>query len=182
MPGISAVPGVCRVERFGDGEPDFLIEVPHGATSAAQYERLRAQLRGPLPDDLIEFFFVNTDTGAPEYARALAQQLAPRSVLVVTSEIPRTFIDCNRMLDASPEEYKAGKVTPGLPPHIRDEHDQDLLRARHAEWVSVSDEAWRWCCGSGGLGLMAHTYAPRSLDVEVNDDIVKSLHRAYESE
>ena len=48
--------------------------------------------------------------------------------------------------------------------------------------MSISDEAWHWCCGSGGLGLMAHTYAPRSLDVEVNDDIVKSLRRAYQSE
>src|SRR5207244_10220441 len=156
------------------------------ATSADQYERLRADLRGPLPDDLIAFFHVNTDSGAPEYALALAERLASlepsRSVLVLTSEIPRTFVDCNRVLDISPEEYKAGKVTPGLPPYIRDPHDQELLRARHAGWVRASEEAWRWCCEAGGLGLMAHTYAPRSVDVEVDDDIVKSLRRAYQSE
>src|SRR5207244_2122176 len=48
--------------------------------------------------------------------------------------------------------------------------------------VGVNDEAWRCCCGSGGLRLMAHAYAQRALDVEVNDDIVKRLRRAYQSE
>jgi hypothetical protein len=192
MRSVSSVSGICEARLFAGSSaaagapPDLLVEVPHGATSAAHYQRLRAELRGPLPDDLIEFFHVNTDSGAPEYARALAERLVAeepaRSVLVLTSEIPRTFIDCNRVLDVSPEEYKAGKVTPGLPPYIRDERDQQLLRARHAEWVRVSDEAWRWCGEAGGLGLMAHTYAPRSLDVEVDDDIVKSLRRAYQAE
>ena len=192
MGRVSSVPGICEARFFAGSSapagapPDLLIEVPHGATSAAHYQRVHARLRGPLPDDLIEFFHVNTDSGAPEYARALAERLVSlepaRSVLVLNSEIPRTFIDCNRVLDASPEEYKAGKVTPGLPPYIRDPHDQELLRELHAAWIRVSDEAWRWCSEEGGLGLMAHTYAPRSLDVEVDDAIVASLHRAYESE
>src|SRR3954469_16515842 len=104
----SSVPGVCTAELYGSGTPDWLIEVPHGATSAGHYQRLRAELRGSLPDDLIDFFHVNTDSGAPEYARALAKELAAdRTVLVLISEIPRTFVDCNRVLDVSAAEYKA---------------------------------------------------------------------------
>jgi hypothetical protein len=189
---IASVAGVCEARLFAGAAaragapPDLLVEVPHGATRAAQYHSLRAELRGELPADLIDFFNVNTDAGAPEYACALAERLVgeepSRTVLVLLSEIPRTFIDCNRVLDVSPEEYKAGKVTPGLPPYIRDPRDQALLRARHAAWVSASEEAWRWCCELGGLGLMAHTYAPRSVDVEVDDAIVASLRRAYQAE
>jgi hypothetical protein len=189
---IQSISGVCEVRLFAgararaNAPPDLLIEVPHGATRASHYHRLRAELRGDLPDGLIDFFLVNTDAGAPEYACALAERLVQeepeRAVLVLLSEIPRTFIDCNRVLDVSPEEYKAGKVTPGLPPYIRDPHDQELLRSKHAAWASLSEEAWRWCCDGTGLGLMAHTYAPRSVDVEVNDDIVAALRRAYRPE
>ena len=179
---IASIPGVCQARWFGreSAQPDLLIEVPHGATRTAHYQALHAQLRGALPEDLIAFFHVNTDAGAPEYACALAEQFvhgAPqRSALVLLCEIPRTFIDCNRVLDISPEEYKAGKVTPGLPPYIRDERDQRLLRSLHEQWVRVTDEAWNAC----GAGVMAHTYAPRSVDVEVDDQIIASLRRAYE--
>lgn len=37
-------------------------------------------------------------------------------------------------------------------------------------------------CGNGGSALMLHTYAPRTVDVEVDERIVESLHRAYEPE
>lgn len=186
---IASVPGVCVARLFAGAQaragapPDLLVEVPHGATRAAHFEQLRARLRGELPADLIEFFHVNTDAGAPEYACALAERLTreepARSALVLLCEIPRTFIDCNRALDVSPEEYKAGRVTPGLPPYVRDEGDRRLLRSLHQAWVEASEAAWSWCCGSGGVGVMAHTYAPRSVDVEVDDDIVASLRRAY---
>jgi hypothetical protein len=189
---VSSIPGVCdaRLVRGAaslDGAPpDLLVEVPHGATRARHFEQLRAQLRGEFPKDLDAFFHVNTDAGAPEYGLALAERLVQeepaRTVLVLSSEIPRTFIDCNRVLDLSPADFKAGKVTPGLPPYVRDERDLRLLRERYDAWVAASEAAWRWCGDAGGLGLMAHSYAPRSVDVEVDDDIVKSLRRAYQPE
>ena len=191
-PPVRSIPGICGARLFRGAAspegapPDLLLEVPHGATQARHFEALRAELKGDLPDDLIAFFLVNTDFGAPEYAAALAARLASeepaRSVLVLSSEIPRTFIDCNRVIDASPEEFKAGKVTPGLPPYIRDERDRALLRARHQAWVEASAAAYEQVCGNGGLAVMAHTYAPRSVDVEVDGQIVRSLRRAYQPE
>ena len=77
---------------------------------------------------------------------------------------------------------KAGKVTPGLPPYVRDPRDRALLLSRHAAWVEQLQACYQWVCGNGGLGLMAHSYAPRSVDVEVDDQIVQSLRRAYQPE
>lgn len=191
-PPVRSLPGVCQVRLLrgaaaGAGAPpDLLVEVPHGATRARHFEALRAELHGPFPEDLTAFFHVNTDAGAPEYALALAERLVAeeprRSALVLTSEIPRTFIDCNRALEASVEELRAGKVTPGLPPYVRDEHDRLLLRARHQAWVAASEAAYGWVCGAGGFALMAHSYAPRSVEVEVDDAVVASLRRAYAPE
>jgi hypothetical protein len=189
---IRSIPGVCEARLFTGAAatpgapPDLLIEVPHGADRARHFTALLAELRGPFPEGLIEFFHVNTDAGARPYAEAVAALLVAqdprRSALVLSSEIPRTLIDCNRRIDASPEEFKAGKVTPGLPPYVRDPEDRVLLRARHAAWVEQLEACYQWVCGSGGLGLMAHTYAPRSVDVEVDDRIVESLRRAYQPE
>ena len=192
---IRSIPGICEARLFCGAQaragatPDLLLEVPHGATRARHFETLRAELLGELPDDLIAFFLVNTDTGAPEYAAALAQRLVDeeptRTVLLLASEIPRTFIDCNRVIDSSPEEpgeLRAGKVTPGLPPYIRDPRDRARLRSLHEGWVSESAAAYELVCGQGGLAVMAHTYAPRSVDVEVDDQIVQSLRRAWQPE
>jgi hypothetical protein len=189
---VRSVAGVCeaRLVRGAAADagapPGLLVEVPHGATRARHFEALRAALRGPFPEDLAAFFHVNTDAGAPEYALALAERFvadAPgRSALVLASEIPRTFIDCNRVIDAAPEAFREGKVTPGLPPYVRDAGDRDLLRARHAAWVEAAEAAYAWVCGAGGLAVMAHSYAPRSVDVEVDDAIVASLRRAYAPE
>lgn len=193
MPGpVASVPGVCQARVWrgarapAGAPPDLLVEVPHGATRQEQFDALRAALRGPFPADLAAFFHVNTDAGAPEYAAALAERLVAeepaRSVLVLASEIPRTFIDCNRVVDASPEEFRAGKVTPGLPPYVRAPADRALLRERHGAWVEASAAAYAWVCGAGGLALMAHTYAPRTVEVEVDDQVVESLRRAYRPE
>lgn len=186
---IRSIPGVCEVRLLRGAAaspgapPDLLVEVPHGATRTRHYDALRASLRGPFPEDLVAFFHANTDAGAPEYAWALAERLVAlepsRTVLVVTSEIPRTFIDVNRVIEASPEELRSGKVTPGLPPYVRDPDDLALLRARHGDYVAATEAAYRWAGDAGGLALMAHTYAPRSVDVEVDDRIVESLRRAY---
>ena len=58
-----------------DAPADWLIEIPHGATRRAHFEALAPQLKSALPDGLIDFFFVNTDAGAPELAFALAERL-----------------------------------------------------------------------------------------------------------
>lgn len=191
-PAIRSVDGVCDVEilRGADADPDavpdLLFEVPHGATRARHFLELHRRMRGDVPSDLIDFFFVNTDVGAPELAREIAGQVveaAPRrSALVVSSALPRTLVDCNRRLEpaAEPRASAAGQLTPGLPIWIRDPDDQRLLLELHAAYREVAAAAFAAVCGGGGVGLMVHTYAPRSLDVAVDDRIVERLRAAYE--
>src|SRR5262245_41489222 len=105
------VPGVCettllRGAAARDGAvPGLVIEVPHGATRAAHFDALRAELAGPFADDLRDFFFVNTDVGAPETALEIARRVvaadSARTVLVIRCLVPRTFVDCNRIVDAA---------------------------------------------------------------------------------
>lgn len=166
--------------------PDLLIEIPHGATRALDYEALARRLRSPLPDGLIDFFFVNTDAGAPELGLTLARRLVEAEpalrVRVRQARVPRTFIDLNRVLDASPESYREGRVTPGVPPWIRDPEDTELLRGLHAAYSEAARASFEEVCGAGGLALLLHSYAPRSVDVQVDEDIVRALRRAYEPE
>ncbi len=166
--------------------PDLLIEIPHGATRRQDYEALERRLKSALPADLIDFFFVNTDAGAPELAEALARRLVEadpaKKVRILTARVPRTFIDLNRVLDQSPESYREGKVTPGIPPWIRDPDDQELLRGLLRAYAAEAALSFEEICGAGGLALMLHTYAPRSVDVQVDEDIVRALHRAYAEE
>ena len=100
---------ICGVQLIGwdpSGPPPALfIELPHGATRAAHFEDTRQALKGSLPTDLIHFYFVNTDVGSAECGLAIARAftaLRPdRSAVLLRSLIPRTFIDCNRVLSAS---------------------------------------------------------------------------------
>jgi len=166
-----------------DAALDLLIEIPHGATATGDFTTLAAKLTSPLPDALVDFFHVNTDAGAPELARAIATQFVAdeptRSVAILRCRIPRTFVDCNRRIDASPEEFKAGKVTPGLMPWISTPEDRELLRAAYDRYVGTVREAITRLARDGAM-LLLHTYAPRTIDVEVDLQIVASLRRAYE--
>lgn len=185
----SSIPDVLDVEVVrgaiapAGAAPDLLIEVPHGATCTADFTRVEALLQSPLPHALADFFHVNTDAGAPELALAVAQRfvaLEPaRTVAILRCRVPRTFIDCNRRIDASPEDFKAGKVTPGLMPWITAPEDRALLLARYGAYVSAVRAAVAATLPAGAM-LMLHTYAPRSVDVEVDADIVTNLRRAYE--
>jgi predicted N-formylglutamate amidohydrolase len=170
-----------RAAREGDA-PDLVIEVPHGATRTVDYTACAAELTSPLPADLVDFFHVNTDAGAPELAHAIARHVAAdepnRTVVVLRCRVPRTFIDCNRRMDASPDDFRAGKVTPGLMPWITSPEDRALLRGRYDRYVEVVGEAIAQLPGHGAL-VMLHSYAPRTVDVEVDRDIVANLHRAY---
>lgn len=182
IPGVVDV-AIVRGTRAAEAAPaDLLIEIPHGATETRDYTALAAQLASPLPDGLVDFFHVNTDAGAPELGHAIAERFvanAPERVAVVLRcRIPRTFIDCNRRLDATPEDFKAGKVTPGLMPWITTEDDRQLLRALHERYVDVVRAA-RDALPANGVMLILHTYAPRTVDVEVDDQIGPNLRRAY---
>jgi hypothetical protein len=191
---IRSEPGVCTVEVIrgsaapADAVPDLLLEVAHGATLASHFDVLRQELVGDYDPDLRGFYFVNTDVGAPEVAMAVAARVVrtqPRRVaMVVRCLIPRTFIDCNRRIDpaAAPAATPAGAMTPGLPPWVREPRDQQLLLSRYARYRAVVTAAFAAVCGSGGLGLLVHTYAPRSIDVAVDADIMQALRAAYAPE
>lgn len=182
IPGVLDVLAVRGAEAAPGGPPDLVIEIPHGATATTDFTAVAAQLTSPLPDGLVDFFHVNTDAGAPELGVAVAHLLvarAPkRSVRVLRCRIPRTFIDCNRRMDASPEDFQAGKVTPGLMPWITSAEDRALLRAAYDRYVGAVAAASAALRADGAM-LLLHTYAPRTVDVQVDGDIVTNLRRAY---
>ena len=180
--GIVDVTFARGARARADAPPDLIIEVPHGATRTADYTALAARLTSPLPDRLVDFFHVNTDAGAPELAIAIARRFVvdepARSVAVLRCRIPRTFIDCNRRIDATPEEFRAGKVTPGVMPWIATDGDRALLRGLYDRYVAAVVDAAALLPADGAM-LLLHSYAPRDVDVEVDADIVAKLHRAY---
>ncbi|MDX2012121.1 MAG: N-formylglutamate amidohydrolase [Myxococcaceae bacterium] len=190
MPAPTSIPHVVDVLTFRGPQagptPNLLIEIPHGATRTADFDDVAQRLTSPLPEGLVDFFHVNTDAGAPELGVALAHRLIKddpsKSVALLRCRVPRTFIDCNRRVDASPEDFKAGKVTPGLMPWVTSEDDRALLLQRYRAYVNAVDEAAALVMANGGAMLLLHTYAPRSVGVEVDLDIVKSLHAAYAPE
>lgn len=173
---------VIRGRRAGEA-PDLIIEIPHGATATADYDAYARKLTSPLPDGLVDFFHVNTDTGAPELARAVAERWVAddpvRSVAILRCRVPRTFIDCNRRIEASSADFKEGKVTPGLMPWITTPEDRALLRSAYDRYTGAVRGALSSLAPGGAL-LMLHSYAPRTVDVEVDLQIVASLRRAYE--
>ena len=192
MSALRSIPGVAHVVRLqgalaGEGTPpSLLVEVPHGADRPRHYHALAERLKGELPADLIDFFYVNTDVGAWDLGQAAAaaflQRHPARSALLIRCLVPRTFIDCNRVL-GDPASLAEGGLTPGLQPYIHDPADQALLRGLHAAYVQLTDAAYRAVCGAGGLALCPHTYAPRSVGIEqVDADIVEALHRVYAPE
>jgi predicted N-formylglutamate amidohydrolase len=182
----SSIPGVLDVERFGaeDEPPRLVIEVPHGATEDGDFSALAAQLEGPHPEGLIEFFHVNTDVGAPELARAVARSFSDRAgpVIVLRCRIPRTFVDTNRSLGVDPASVQtsalAGRVTPGVAPWLTRPEDQRRLVELHRTYTEAVDSIVSAALPRAGL-LLLHSYAPRSVDVEVSEKIVDDLRAAY---
>jgi hypothetical protein len=183
---ITAIEGVCEVE-WAPGRaagPELLIEVPHGATRRADYEALRRRLVGALPPRLEQFFFVKTDIVALECTRHLAEALSAEGlgVLVLRCVVPRTFIDCNRVVAGAPGAMIDG-LTPAVAGYIHDPADRALLERLHREYHARVERAYVRVCGAGGLALQLHSYAPRSVQVErVDADIVEALRAAYEPE
>ena len=192
MPDASwrSIPDVCELTLVrgpaARGEPSLLLEVPHGATRAEHFDALRAALAGDFPADLRDFFFVNTDVGAPELALRIAELVVAadprRSAVVLRSLIPRTFVDCNRVIDAAtkPKSSGRGEMTPGVHAWVRDPHDLELLLARYGAYRELVESACARVLEGGGLALMVHSYAPRSLDVPVDERIVERLREEYQ--
>jgi predicted N-formylglutamate amidohydrolase len=184
----SSVPGVADVEVVrgrdaGPGAPALLVEVPHGA-GRADYDALFAEMTGPLPADLHEFFSVNTDVGAWPLGRRVAEAIVAadprRSAIAIRCRIPRTFIDCNRIEGATEGDLKSGGMTASVPAYVRDDGDRARLLALHRRYVALVEEAHAGLDESGFL-LLPHTYGPRTLGIDaVDDDIVEKLRWAHE--
>jgi len=203
-----AVAGVCETEIVSapgappGTPPELLVEVPHGATRRSDFEAVRRRLRSALPDRLEQFFFVNTDAGAPECASAVARLYVapegepqsgdvvgaappwsgrPRRALVLRGLVPRTFIDCNRILGAP--GAPASGLTPAIPEYVRDPHDLRLLERLYRQYQEAASRAYERVCGEGGAALILHTYAPRSVGIEqIDETIVDRLREAYRPE
>jgi len=183
----TSVDGVCNTGVVSGAQanpssaPDLLIEVPHGATRFLHYESLRGLLKGDYPDDLIKFFHVNTDVGAPESAVAIARGLLASQpelrIRILRCLVPRTFIDCNRTPEGSDGPTK---VTARVPHYVTHPADIDTLNAYHQSYVAQAERAYAEVCGHGGQALILHTYAPRDVDIgSVEGNIVEQLTEAW---
>lgn len=193
MPLPESIPGVVHVEVLrgaaaaADVAPTLLVEVPHGADRRHHYDALRARLSDDLPGELEVFFHMNTDVAAWAYGRATAEailaQHPDRTALLLRSEIPRTFIDCNRPADFGGDDLSQGGVTAGIPVYVTDPGDLTLLRDLHRQYVAVAEAAFEAVCGAGGQALVPHTYGPRTVGISsVGPDIVEQLRWAHEPE
>lgn len=189
---LRSLEGVAHVETLlgsradPDAAPDLLVEVPHGADRRAHYDALRAKLVGDLPEDLHLFFHANTDVGAWDYGRRVAELVVAadptRTALLIRCLVPRTFIDTNRLPRAT-DELAAGGMTAGIPAYIRHPEDQERLLSLHRAYVDLATEAYGAVCGGGGFALAPHTYGPRTMGIaRVDDDIVTALRAAYAPE
>ncbi|MBL8955144.1 MAG: hypothetical protein JNK82_30485 [Myxococcaceae bacterium] len=183
---LQSIPGVAEVETIGGGggPPCLLVEVPHGADERAHYDALRARMVGGLPDELHVFFHVNTDIGAYQWGRRVAERIVAghpsRSALIIRCLVPRTFIDTNRLETAADDLSKAG-LTAGVAPYVKDPRDLELLLALHRDYVKLIEEAYPLVCESGGFALSPHTYGPRTMGIEkIDENIVHALKQAHE--
>lgn len=182
--------GIAFVERLDGPEadpsapPSLLVEVPHGADRRAHYDALRSRLVGDLPADLHVFFHVNTDVGAWDYGRRVAERVIAarpeRSALLVRCLIPRTFVDTNRVEEAR-DDLASGGLTAGVAPYVRDPRDIALLLELHRAYVRVVARAYEQVCEAGGFALSPHTYGPRTMGIaKIDDSIVEALRAAHE--
>jgi predicted N-formylglutamate amidohydrolase len=187
---LQSIDSIALVERIvgpkadPTATPRLLVEVPHGADRRAHYDALKARMVGDLPEDLHVFFHVNTDVGAWQYGRRVAEQVIAAqpdaSALLVRCLVPRTFVDLNRTVDAT-DQLATGGVTSAIPSYVEDPADVALLRTMHRTYEALIERAYAFVCDAGGFALTPHTYGPRSLPIaKVDRDIVVALRKAYD--
>ncbi len=184
----STLEGVCEVSVFEPTEPKqggwLLIEVPHGATRTSDYEAVAARMKSRLPVDLLHFFCVNTDIGAPEGALWLGQHLAARGLGVVVARclVPRTFIDTNRAIGHSEPGIATAGLTAAIPGYIDAPDDVKWLTLQHTRYHALVKGLYEQVCGTpSGRAVQLHSYAPKSVGIDKTDaGIVEALHAAYE--
>jgi hypothetical protein len=206
---LNSVDDVCDIEIVtargveSGTVPGLLIEVPHGATRRRHFVATRGHLEGEFPQELEQFFFVNTDVGSVECARWVARmvtsptaypeldgqlresgeagQHSVDSVLILRGLVARTFIDCNRLITGGPSSDLRQGLTPGLPAYVNRAEDVRTLKRMHSDYQATALAAYETVCGAGGCALILHTYAPRSIRIDgVDEGIIAALHRAYE--
>jgi hypothetical protein len=182
--GVVEVEHLLGPEADPDAPPRLLVEVPHGADRRAHYDALRSRLVGDLPADLHIFFHVNTDVGAYDYGRRVAERVIEAhpsaSALLLRCLVPRTFIDTNR-LESTPDGLSSGGLTAGLAPYVRHPDDVALLLSLHRSYVALVERAYELVCQSGGFALNPHTYGPRTMGIaRIDDTIVDALRAAHE--
>lgn len=183
---LMSVAGVVDVRAYPatpSGRKWLLVEVPHGATRKADYDAVAAKLKSRLPAQLEHFFFVNTDIGAPEGADWLGRTLSAQGINVVVArcEVPRTFIDTNRVIAQTEQGVVKEGLTAAVPGYVDAAEDLAWLESLHARYHEVVDALYREVCrGLDGLALQLHSYSPRSVGIEkVDAGIVEALHAAY---
>ena len=162
----------------------LLIELPHGATKTEDFVWYQNRLQGHFPKNIVDFFYVNTDVGSPEIALEIAQKLSDtHEVHIIQSHIPRTFIDCNRVVGEG-ISYSEGGVTPATPSYVTNSHDIDFLYTAYHAYQNYTKELYAKVCGNWkGHALMLHTYALRTVPItKVDHDIVQRLHDFYDTE
>lgn len=184
LEGIADVEVVSGSSADPAAPPELLVEVPHGADRRAHYDALRARLVGALPADLHEFFHANTDLGAWDYGRRVAERVVAadprRRALVIRCLLPRTFVDTNRLADAA-DELATGGLTAGIPAYVEDAADRALLLELHRAYVGLAERAFARVCGAGGFALLPHTYGPRTMPIErVDAGIVEAIRAAWD--
>lgn len=186
MIDAGTVEGVVEIEVHRPAHAPkgwVFIEVPHGATRTQDYAALVKRLKSDLPKDLIHFFYVNTDIGAPEGAQWIGKTLATEGIGVVVARclIPRTFIDTNRLITKSDGGKLVGGLTPAVPGYVGDAGDAAMLTVMHSVYHGVVSSAYARICGQAkGLALQLHSFAPKSVNIEKTDaGIVDALHAAY---
>lgn len=183
LDGVAHVAHLRGADADPDAPPDLLVEVPHGADRREHYDALHARMAGALPEDLHEFFHANTDMGAWDVGRRVAERIVAedpgRSALLVRCLIPRTFVDTNRLVDAA-DELGAGGLTGGIPSYVTHPEDRVLLEGLHRAYVELAERAYEAVCGAGGFALMPHSYGPRTMGIAAVDaHIVQAIRAAW---
>ena len=80
--------------------------------------------------------------------------------------------------DTAAKASAAGEMTPGLQPWVQHPHDRELLLAKYFAYRDTVAAAFA-AVEASGTTLFVHTYAPRSIDVAVDANVVAALRAAY---